>query len=122
MSMLGEIVVAGNLVEDVLVRPVERVEYGVTVWVDTIEEHLGGNGSNTSYTLATLGIPVWLRGAVGEDDFGRRVLERLHGAGVDITEVQRRDLPTASTVVLVAPDGSRSFLHSPGVSREVFAE
>jgi ribokinase len=111
MRILGDIVVAGNLVEDILVRPVKRVEYGVTVWVDAIEEHLGGNGSNTSYTLATLGIPVRLRGAVGKDDFGRRVLERLHGAGVDIKEVQRRDLPTASTVVLVAPDGTRSFFN-----------
>jgi sugar/nucleoside kinase (ribokinase family) len=72
--------------------------------------------------LATLGVPVRLRGAVGDDDFGRRVLERLRGAGVNLEEVQQRDLPTASTVVLVAPDGSRSFLHSPGVSREVFAE
>jgi sugar/nucleoside kinase (ribokinase family) len=122
LKIQGEIIVAGNLVEDILVRPVEKVEYGVTVWVDAIEAHLGGNGSNTSYTLAMLGIPVRLRGAVGRDDFGRRVLERLKGAGVNLEEVQQRDLPTASTVVLVAPDGSRSFLHAPGVSREVFEE
>jgi sugar/nucleoside kinase (ribokinase family) len=122
MIIQGEIIVAGNLVEDILVRPVQRIEYGVTVWVDSIEEHLGGNGSNTSYTLATLGIAVRLRGAVGKDDFGRRVLERLKGAGVNLEEVHQSDLPTASTVVLVAPDGSRSFLHAPGVSREVFAQ
>jgi hypothetical protein len=35
--VLGEILVAGNLVEDILVRPVERIEYGFTVWVDSIE-------------------------------------------------------------------------------------
>ncbi len=79
----GDIIVAGNLVEDILVRPVERIEYGFTVWVDSIEQHLGGNGANTSYTLATLGIPVRLRGAVGRDDFGDRVLARLRGAGVN---------------------------------------
>lgn len=122
MLIRGEIIVAGNLVEDIVCRPVERVEYGFTVWVDSIEEHLGGNGSNTSYTLATLGIPVRLRGAVGRDDFGDRVLARLRGAGVNLEEVERREPPTASTVVLVAPDGSRSFLHAPGVSREVFSE
>jgi len=122
LHIRGEIIVAGNLVEDILVRPVERIEYGVTVWVDSIEEHLGGNGSNASFTLATLGIAVRLRGAVGRDDFGRRVLERLKNASVNVEEVQQRDLPTASTVVLVAHDGSRSFLHAPGVSREVFAE
>lgn len=80
MIIQGEIIVAGNLVEDILVRSVEKVEYGVTVFVDAIEEHLGGNGSNTSFTLATLGVAVRLRGAVGRDDFGRRVLERLKAA------------------------------------------
>jgi sugar/nucleoside kinase (ribokinase family) len=118
----GEIVVAGNLVEDILVRPVERIEYGFTVWVDAIEQHLGGNGANTSYALATLGVPVRLRGAVGLDDFGDRVVARLSGAGVNLEEVERMGFPTATTVVLVAPDGSRSFLHAPGVSREVFSE
>jgi len=122
MKGLGkEIVVAGNLVADILVRPVERIEYGFTVWVDSIEEHLGGNGANTSYTLATLGVPVRLRGAAGQDDFGDRVLSRLRGVGVNLQEVDRMALPTAKTVVLVAPDGSRSFLHAPGVSAEVFS-
>jgi sugar/nucleoside kinase (ribokinase family) len=117
----GEILVAGNLVEDILVRPVERIEHGLTVWVDSIEEHLGGNGANTSYTLAVLGVPVRLSGAVGRDDFGDRVLARLRGVGVDIEPVERMPLPTATTVVLVAPDGSRSFLHCPGVSEAVFS-
>ena len=113
---------AGNLVGDIVVRPVEKVEYGFTVWVDSIEQHLGGNGANTSYTLATLGIPVRLRGAVGLDETGDRVLAILKGAGVNLEEVERLARPTAATVVLVAPDGSRSFLHAPGVSQEVFTE
>jgi len=121
LRIRGEIVVAGNLVEDILVRPVERIEYGFTVWVDSIEQHLGGNGSNTSYALAILGVPVRLRGAVGQDDFGDRVLARLRAVGVNLESVERMPFATATTVVLVAPDGSRSFLHSPGVSREVFS-
>ena len=122
MQIRGDIIVAGNLVEDILVRPVERIEYGATVWVDSIDTHLGGNGANTSYALRKLGICAKLKGAVGRDDFGRRVLERLSGAGVDLSNVEQLDEPTATTVVLVAPDGSRSFLHRPGVSRVVFAE
>jgi sugar/nucleoside kinase (ribokinase family) len=121
LRIRGEIIVAGNLVEDILVCPVDRIEYGFTVWVDSIDHHLGGNGANTSYTLATLGVPVRLRGAVGQDDAGGRVLDTLRGVGVDVESVERMPLPTATTVVLVAPDGSRSFLHSPGASREVFS-
>jgi sugar/nucleoside kinase (ribokinase family) len=120
LRIKGEVVVAGNLVLDVLVRPVKRIEYGFTVWVDSIEQHLGGNGASTSYGLAMLGIPVCLRGAVGRDQFGDQVLKWLRAVNLD--EVERMDLPTATTVVLVAPDGSRSFLHAPGVSEEVFSE
>jgi sugar/nucleoside kinase (ribokinase family) len=119
--MQGDMIVAGNLVEDILVRPVSRIEYGFTVWVDSIEQHLGGNGANTSYCLAILGVPVRLRGAVGRDDFGERILSRLRGAGVNLDEVERMPLATATTVVLVAADGSRSFLHAPGVSQQVFS-
>lgn len=118
----GGILVAGNMVEDVVARPVAEIAWGETAWVESIGHHLGGNGANTSYTLATLGVPVRLRGAAGSDEAGDRVLARLRPAGVNLDEVERRDFPTASTVVLVAPDGSRSFLHAPGVSREVFAE
>jgi sugar/nucleoside kinase (ribokinase family) len=120
LRICGDIIVAGNLVEDILVRPVERIEYGFTVWVESIEHHLGGNGANTSYTLARLGVPVRLRGAVGRDEAGDRVLARLRDVNLD--EVERRAAPTATTVVLVAADGSRSFLHAPGVSGEVFSE
>jgi sugar/nucleoside kinase (ribokinase family) len=122
LRIRGDIVVAGNLVEDILVRPVDRIEYGFTAWVDSIEHSLGGNGANTSYTLATLGVPVKLRGAVGRDDIGDRVLARVRGAGVNLDEVARMALPTAATVVLVAADASRSFLHAPGVSSVVFSE
>lgn len=58
---------------------------------------------------------------MGRDDFGDRILARLDGAGVNLQEIERMDHPTAATVVLVAPGGSRSFLHSPGVSENVFA-
>lgn len=122
MKIQGEIIVAGNVVADILARPVERIEYGFTVWIDSIEQHLGGNGSNTSYALATLGIPVRLRGAVGSDPFGDFLLSILRGAGVNLDETEQGTLPTASTVVLVAPDGSRSFIHAPGISEQVFSQ
>jgi sugar/nucleoside kinase (ribokinase family) len=65
-------------------------------------------------------LPVRLRGAVGRDAAAERVLAHLRDVSLD--EVERSRLPTATTVVLVAPDGSRSFLHAPGASNEVFAE
>ena len=122
MQTGGGMIVAGNLVEDIVTRPVGEIAWGATAWVHSIEHHLGGNGANTSYTLATLGVPVRLRGAVGNDDAGGRVLAKLASVGVNLDAIECREAPTASTVVLVAEGGSRSFLHAPGVSREVFSD
>jgi len=108
---------AGNLVLDILVRPVDKIPWGGTAWVESIDQFLGGNGANTSYTLGRLGVPVRLAGAAGNDVFGDFVLEWLAGAGVDLRMVERTEEPTATTVGLVQADGTRAFLHRLGASK-----
>jgi sugar/nucleoside kinase (ribokinase family) len=115
------VLVAGNIVHDILVRPVEEIRWGTSVWVESIESHLGGNGANTSYCVAKLSVRARLLGSVGTDSFGTQCLDWLKSAGVDLSSVRRSpDDPTAATVGLVHPSGARQFLHRPGVSREAF--
>ena len=111
------VVCAGNVVLDFLVRPVGHIPWGGTAWVESIDQFLGGNGANTSYTLARLGVPVRLVGAAVRDPFGEAVLGWLAGAGVDLGMVERTSEPTATTVGLVQADGTRAFLHRLGASR-----
>ena len=122
LRIRGDIVVAGNLVEDILVRPVERIEYGFTVWVESIEQHLAG-----MERIPPIRWRRWVfRSIAGRGGDGTILAigcwRGCAARGVNIEEVERMPFPTATTVVLVAPDGSRSFLHAPGVSREVFSE
>jgi sugar/nucleoside kinase (ribokinase family) len=112
---------SGAIVHDILVRPVNRSNWGTTTFVDSIEYHVGGNGANTSWALATLGTPVRLLGVVGRDRQGDLALEGLRRAGVDTALVGRADFPTATTVVLVNQGGDRQFLHRLGASRNAFA-
>src|SRR5580704_11576493 len=88
----------GNIVVDISVRPVEHFNWGTTTWVDSIEQNLGGNGSNTSYTLGMLGVSVRLLGMVGGDPFGELALSILRSAGVDLTFVGRSQAPTTTTI------------------------
>lgn len=118
----GGVVCAGNIVYDILVRPVDATPWGTTTWVESIEPHLGGNGANSSFALAKLGVPVRLAGMVGPDSFGDHLLEILSAVGVDTSYVARGAQPTATTVGLVHSSGARQFLHQPGCSREVFLE
>jgi sugar/nucleoside kinase (ribokinase family) len=113
---------AGNIVFDMLVHPVDQLRWGATTWVETIGQSMGGNGANTSYTLACLGIPVRLRAVVGDDTFGEELLSGLRAAGVDTHAVERRHGATPTTIALVKSDGSRLFLHKPGVSLNALAE
>ncbi len=111
------ILVAGNLVLDLLAWPVEEIRWDGTVWVEQFARSVGGNGANTGYTLAKLGVDVSLAGAVGNDAEGEELLEILSGAGVDVSGVKSLGLPTPTTMALVKRTGQRAFVHRPGASK-----
>lgn len=119
---MSGVLCCGNLVIDILVRPVDQFPWGTTTLVDSIEQHLGGNGASTSYTLGKLETSVRLIGMVGHDAFGDLAVSRLAGAGVDTAWIAQSSAPTATTVVLVDSSGNRMFLHRLGASGEAFAE
>ncbi len=107
---------------DTVVRPVDDVIWGGTRWVESLSTHLGGNGANTAFALAKLGVPVRLIGWVGRDPLGQQAEQILREAGVDLSGLRRDEDSTAATVALVRSDGQRAFLHRPGVSRVAFPE
>jgi len=113
----------GNLVVDTLAGPIPgEVRWDATVWVDALEQQIGGNGANTCFALATLGVPARLVGTVGDDSFGDFVTGRLAGAGVDVAHIARLNTPTPASIALVRVDGARALLHRPGASTEAFAK
>jgi len=119
---MAGVLCCGNMVMDVLVRPVDHIAWNTTTWVEAIEQHIGGNGANTSYAAAVCGLAARLVSVAGRDPFGDRLLEELATAGVDVSHVRRSDAPTAATVALVNRAGDRFFLHCVGAGAEAFAE
>ncbi|MDQ6676908.1 MAG: carbohydrate kinase family protein [Acidobacteriota bacterium] len=114
--MKGRVVVCGNVVLDIVVRPVqEPLGWGATTVVESIEQHLGGNGGSTGYTLAKLGVPVTLMSLAGQDAAAEQVLERLRGVGVECA-VTQGPLATSVSVSLVEPGGRRALLYQLGAS------
>jgi sugar/nucleoside kinase (ribokinase family) len=115
------VVCCGNISMDMPVWPVENFTWGTTMWVDTVQENIGGNGGNTSTALAVLGVPVRLYGMVGKDRQGEFILDFLLDRGVDTTCIARSDKPTTCTICIVHPSGDRLFLHRVGSSTDVEA-
>lgn len=119
ISAIGGVVCCGNISYDIPVWPVDQFNWGTTRWVEKIQHNIGGNGGNTSFALAKLGVPVQLHGCIGTDSHGQILLQELQSSAIDISTVQRSELPTNSSVCLVHPSGDRMFLHRPGASRDL---
>ncbi len=112
------VVSAGIVVADVIVRPFAALpERGGLRLVERIGLYSGGCAANTALSLARLGVPVEVVASVGGDEFGNFLERTLAEAGVGVSGLVRsRELGTSATVVLVAADGERSFVHTIGAN------
>jgi sugar/nucleoside kinase (ribokinase family) len=119
---LTGVLCTGNIVFDMLVHPVDQLAWGATTWVETIGTSMGGNGANTCYALARLGVPARLVSVVGDDNYGDEMMAGLRSVGVDTRAVTRAWGASATTIALVKSDGNRLFLHKPGVCLHALAE
>src|SRR5437868_526586 len=115
---MPEVLCLGNFVVDIIGKPLDRLPPpGGLLLLDTLETHLGGNAPNCALALARLGVDTAVAGRVGEDVYGRFLLDELNRAGVDTGWVHRDpERPTGLTIVAVGADGERSFLHHFGAN------
>ena len=80
-----DILCVGQLVADVLVRPVDRIDFSVdTKRVEQINVKNGGDSLNTAVILAKLGNKVCYAGKVGDDSFGGYLLSILKSYDIDL--------------------------------------
>lgn len=102
-----------------MVRPVEAIPLGRLAYTEATTLSPGGCALNTALVLQRLGLQCGLAGRVGDDHLGRFLLDAC-----DLARVNRQGViadptaPTAATVVLVAPSGERTFLHTRGANAE----
>jgi sugar/nucleoside kinase (ribokinase family) len=110
----GRIVVCGDVINDVLVKPLD----GVTPDSDTraaISARPGGSAANQAAWMAHLGADVVFAGRAGARDaaYHRRELAR---AGVRARLAADRGAETGSIVIMVAPDGGRTMFTDRGAN------
>jgi sugar/nucleoside kinase (ribokinase family) len=118
MMLRNPIVCLGILVADVVGRPLSAVpDPGRLVLVDEIALHTGGCALNAATALARLGLPVEVIGRVGADPFGDFLVRTMAERGIGTQGVSRDpELGTSATMVMVAPDGERRFVHYIGAN------
>jgi sugar/nucleoside kinase (ribokinase family) len=118
MTLVRPIVCLGILVADVVARPLWTApNSGRLVLVDEMALHTGGCALNAATGLARLGLPVEVIGRVGSDPLGDFLLSTMSERGIGTRGVSRdREIGTSATMVMVAPDGERRFVHYIGAN------
>jgi sulfofructose kinase len=71
----------------------------------------GGPAANAAVTVSHLGLQAGFVGYLGRDIFGNAHFEELLEAGVNTELTARGEHPSALSVVMVKPDGSRSLVN-----------
>ena len=108
------IVALGDLVVDIVASAGEPLARASDA-AGTIVFRQGGSAANTARWVARLGGRAVFVGAVGRDDWGRRLRASLEEAGVQVRVVPRAR-PTARIVVIVEPGGERTFVTDRGAA------
>jgi sugar/nucleoside kinase (ribokinase family) len=106
----------GDLIEDVVVWLNDELNIGSDT-DSIIVRTRGGSAANVAMFGALTGTPSRFIGQVGNDNLGEQLCASLRGSGVDVcTEARGR---TGSIVVVVQPNGERTFLTDRGVASDL---
>jgi sugar/nucleoside kinase (ribokinase family) len=124
MSGSDAVLCVGQIVADVVVRPVDRLPVpGTADLVEDLQLVAGGCAANTACVLAKLGAPTRIAALAGNDPLGDIAAAQVARCGVDILGLVRSaEVPTSAVVVVVDRRGERSFLYRPGGTEALTCE
>jgi len=120
MKNARSILCVGQLVADIVVRPVDALPVaGRTDLVTDLELLAGGCAANTASVLSKFGARVALLAVIGRDALGDAVLADLAAVGVQTGLIVREEAPTSAAIVLSSGTGERSFFYRTGGNEQL---
>ncbi|MFI9251573.1 ribokinase [Streptomyces sp. NPDC053069] len=111
-----DLLVVGSANADLVIGVERRPAAGETVLGGDLAVHPGGKGANQAVAAARLGAGTALLARVGDDAYGRLLLDSLRAAGVDTVGVLVGGAPTGVALITVDPSGDNSIVVSPGAN------
>lgn len=117
MSSQFDLLVVGEINPDIILRGANVVPtFGqVEKLVDQAALTIGSSSVITACGAARLGLKVAFVGVVGDDVYGRYLLNAMQERGIDTTHcIVDKHLQTGFTIILAKPDGDRAMLTYQG--------
>jgi len=120
---MNKVLVIGSLNIDMVAAVDKLPEKGETVLASNMEKFDGGKGANQAAAGSKFGAAVSIIGAVGNDEDGKALLERMRSMGIDITGVKLRDNEkTGAAWITVDLKGENSIVVISGANRTLDKE
>ncbi|MFN8622512.1 MAG: PfkB family carbohydrate kinase [Chloroflexota bacterium] len=113
------ICVAGSLHFDIMVRAPYLPRLGETLMGEAWWWKQGGKGGNQAVAAARHGAAVTMIGALGPDEFGDRLRERMTAAGVDLSAVATVERGSGMSVAILQDDGDYAAVVVSGANRTI---
>lgn len=113
------ITVAGNMILDVVKSIDKYPEQGMLAYISSSKRAIGGCAPNTATDLAVIDstLPVSVIGRVGDDEYGRFLVDKLRSKGIDVSDViVSSGADTSFTDVMSLPTGERTFFNAKGAN------
>ncbi|MEU9665125.1 ribokinase [Streptomyces bobili] len=117
-----DLLVVGSANADLVIGVERRPEAGETVLGSDLAVHPGGKGANQAVAAARLGARTALLARIGDDAYGRLLLDSQRAAGVDTVGVLVGGAPTGVALITVDPSGDNSIVVSPGANGRLTPE
>jgi ribokinase len=115
----SNIVIVGSLNLDFIVRVARAPQRGETIPGSQFVTLPGGKGANQACAVGRLARPeaAAMIGCVGQDVYGRQLLESLRACGVDNRHVRvTPEAPTGAALILVEASGQNQIVVVPGAN------
>lgn len=114
---MKKILVVGSLNMDFVIGVQKIPVPGETILAKEMRLVPGGKGANQAYAAAKLGGQVAMIGAVGDDQFGRQLMNNLAEVGVDISGIETLPgCPTGNAMITVEEQGENAIIVVPGAN------
>jgi ribokinase len=110
------VLVIGSLNMDLVARCEQLPRTGQTVFGTDYFTAAGGKGANQAVAAARLGARVAMAGCVGDDDFGRTLIDGLRRDGVSCDGVQAVSKPTGTALITIDAHGANTIVVVSGAN------
>ena len=119
---MKKICVIGSLNMDLVVNVDEMPKKGQTLIGSSFKEVPGGKGANQAVAIARLGGDINMIGKVGNDSFGKTLIEQLKNDNVDTEYVQIENCASGVAMITVDKNAENSIVVAPGANFKVLEE